>query len=401
MNRISRVASAVLLVFALSLLAYAAYDLLLPDPKALTLQENMQIVRKAMNGEATKESFDKALANMDDDMLFSVVAEAAYEYEKAGVPEAIISFNDAFTSRITPGITPKMLYNIIVGDYPSWFKIYTLQGVNYTHGKAYNGAQRFGSEYSEVLQKALWLPEVRADDHLVSDILLTIPWSFDNTQTEVLYDLYHTSDEQSKTSIFALREIEALDPSMVKDELFSFMERYWEIDESVLMSNFYSLARLSQSNPELEEEIAKRMFDFLEQYMASEPVFSDDFTNCIVTTTGITFGWAHRKGLVAYVMENQQKLPDLEYAILALSEYLYPEVNEMLLSQNEQEVQWALTWVRMQPYEYYLHNLKLMNATTDGAKKQVSELITICQSDPAYLPLPEIGMEVSHEKETD
>ena len=81
------------------------------------------------------------------------------------------------------------------------------------------------------------------------------------------------------------------------------------------------------------------------------------------------------KGLFRLLYEYQDKVPNLHHVLTYVDEMIYPEIDEMLLSDNEEEARFALEAASLYPMDYYNENLQTMARRHPALSEQATKLI--------------------------
>lgn len=394
-----------LLVFALLVLTVvggvaAYYALKLPDPASLELQEHVDRLQSILRT-GTQEELNEALQGFSDEELLNILAEVSLQLEATGEMGAMAAFNEVAKERISKSIDADTLDEILTDEgYPYLFKKYMTELGLFASMQAQEaGISAQKTAFSATVKKALanWS---KLEDQLVMDLFATLKHDqWVEGDFDLMYSIYSQSESTSNASLGALQNMGFANPDKAKQVYYETLDHYREEEGLTMLSVMLGISRMVETKPDLYADAPQKVQAFLEDYLASgfsypparEPYTNtgDDFTMGLISWVGMICGETQTPGVPALLNKYQERVPmdsRSSFIFWSLSENLFWEIDDMLLSDSDETLELALYYVSAQPFEYYIDSLRELAQTRDDRLgRQAAKLADLAEQE--RLPL--------------
>lgn len=349
-----------ILLIATVMLGAAAAGLSLPTRRELSGRRHVAALEKAYE-QGGQEAYLKALGQLTDQALLDVVLEAAKSYEAGGAQ--FFSLGQIATQRIAPLVDPALLEQFLLDpELPESFKTFMLEVTLYVHGT--------DGDHADKVKRIL--KEEQLSENLTVYLIVSVDWDMDSLP--ILRDIYESSSSVRLQGL-ALRTIAVVDKAGTKNELYHMVEHYQDYDEALLHDGVIALVSVGRLGEPPYQDAPQVLLTLCQKLLTEQHTVTANHVNSILNLTGGVMSETNTKGLFRLLYEYQDKVPNLHHVLTYVDEMIYPEIDEMLLSDNEEEARFALEAASLYPMDYYNENLQTMARRHPALSEQATKLI--------------------------
>jgi len=371
----------------LTLSGIAAYvtGLILPDPDEIAMQKNLSLLEKIVQDEGIDSmvSFRRTLAKMSESTLLATIAEAAEYCEENKAATYMVVYADSAVNKLGLSLTPLFLEEILSQPaYCDLFKQFMIEVAFFFHNiGGVEGVIRTPIAYTQAVSRVLQNSELGAE---IKEYLIAIT-DFEPNEP-ILLELLISEDEKPNVKRQALEKLSILDSFGMQNQLFKIVDNYRQYDEELLWGAMLSLRR-----SETRESGAKLLQLTMALLEDDQRSYSDSFVDNVIIATSDVMGATHEKGLVVYLKDYTANISDIDYVIMIGSTYLYPEIDELLLSDDPVVVDWAMDWIERTPFVYYLDTLEMVALNNNLNSKRAAKLAELVKEEMFYPPRADLA----------